>query len=236
MFRPVFDPLADVAQVILLDHRGNGRSEFGDPWDWTLVRWGGDVRGFCDALGIEKPVVPGYSFGGFVAQSYAARHPGHAGKLVLYSTAPVLEDGPQLDMFEALGGARARDAAAAHFAAPTKETMAAFRSICFPLYNVKPADPDGKRRMMLNDAVSVAFFQREAPRMDFRPLPGRIECPVLVVAGDRDPRCPLVFSQMLMAGIRPGLARLAVMEGCGHGPHIEEPERVRAVPRAFIEG
>ncbi len=100
MFKPSFAPLAELAQLIYLDHRGNGRSEHGDPALWTLDQWGDDVRAFCDALGIEKPIVLGYSFGGFVAQSYATRHPDHPAKLVLYSTTPVLDDGPVLDAFE----------------------------------------------------------------------------------------------------------------------------------------
>jgi proline iminopeptidase len=88
MFRPYFDELADVAQVVCLDHRGNGRSDWGDPATWNLPQWGDDVRAFCDALGIEKPIVLGYSFGGMVAQSYATRHPDHPGKMVFYSTSP----------------------------------------------------------------------------------------------------------------------------------------------------
>jgi proline iminopeptidase len=128
MFKPAFAPLADVAQVIYLDHRGNGRSEHGDPALWTLDQWGDDVRGFCDALGIETPIVLGYSFGGFVTQSYAMRHPSHPGKLVLYSTAPMLQDEPVLDAFEAIGGTEVRAIAAAYFAGRTPETTAAFRT------------------------------------------------------------------------------------------------------------
>jgi pimeloyl-ACP methyl ester carboxylesterase len=87
LFKPAFSQLADIAQIVYLDHRGNGRSSRGDPSTWNLAQWGDDVRGVCDALGIEKPIVYGVSFGGFVAQSYATRHPGHAGRLVLTSTA-----------------------------------------------------------------------------------------------------------------------------------------------------
>ena len=90
MFKPAFAPLADVAQLIMLDQRGNGRSDHGEPRLWRLAQWGDDVKAFCDILGIEKPIVLGYSFGGFVAQSYAIRHPDHPSKLILYSTAPVL--------------------------------------------------------------------------------------------------------------------------------------------------
>lgn len=234
MFRPDFDVLAEVAQIVALDHRGNGRSEHGDPALWTLAQWGDDVRAFCDTLGIEKPIVLGYSFGGFVAQSYAVRHPGHAGKLIFYSTAPVLEEAPQLAMFEQLGGARARAAAATHFAAPTPETLAVFRSICFPLYNTRAGDPGAKRRTILNDAISVEFFRHEAPRMDFRPLLHRIECPTLILSGALDPRCPVELAQTIATAIRPELVRMEIFENSGHGTHIDDPERTMAVLRQFI--
>ena len=34
-FRPHFAPLAEVAQVVYLDLPGHGRSEWGDPADWS---------------------------------------------------------------------------------------------------------------------------------------------------------------------------------------------------------
>ena len=54
-----FDGLADIAQVVYIDHRGNGRSVPSDPATWTLAQWGDDVHAFCDVLGIEKPIVLG---------------------------------------------------------------------------------------------------------------------------------------------------------------------------------
>jgi proline iminopeptidase len=86
LFKPAYGQLADIAQVVYLDHRGNGRSDRGEPGDWTLDVWADDVRDFCDALGIEHPFVLGWSFGGFVAMHYAARHPDHPAKLILRST------------------------------------------------------------------------------------------------------------------------------------------------------
>jgi pimeloyl-ACP methyl ester carboxylesterase len=234
MFKPAFAPLAEIAQLIYLDHRGNGRSEHGDPGRWTLDQWGDDVRAFCDALGIENPIVFGYSFGGFVAQSYATRHPDHPAKLVLYSTAPVLDNAPVLDAFEAIGGTIIRAIAAAYFTDPTIENRTAFRETCFPLYNMKPMDPNLRLRCIVNNAVSDHFFQGEAQRMDFRPLLGRISCPTLVVAGARDPRCPLMLAKMISDAIPSSLARLAVFEECGHGPHVEEPERVMMLLREFV--
>jgi pimeloyl-ACP methyl ester carboxylesterase len=48
IYKPAYSSLADCAQVIYLDHRGNGRSEAGPKDVWTLAQWGDDVRAFCD--------------------------------------------------------------------------------------------------------------------------------------------------------------------------------------------
>ena len=85
-FKPDFARLSLDAQVVYLDLRGHGRSEWGDPAAWSFEVCADDVRAFCDTLGIARPVVYGHSMGGFVAMLYAARHPGHAGALVLQST------------------------------------------------------------------------------------------------------------------------------------------------------
>ena len=86
---PAYSALADIAQIVYLDHRGNGRSEDGLQRGWNLAQWGDDVRGFCDVLGIERPIVLGASFGGMVALAYATRHPAHPSRLVLISTEPL---------------------------------------------------------------------------------------------------------------------------------------------------
>src|SRR4051812_46580996 len=71
------DELTDVAQVVVYDHRGAGRSDWRSREEWNLDVWADDVVGLCDALGIVKPIVLGSSFGGMVAPRYPARHPNH---------------------------------------------------------------------------------------------------------------------------------------------------------------
>ena len=49
-FRPYVDRFADSHQVLLVDHRGNGRSDgWGDPSGWNLDTWADDVVRLCDA-------------------------------------------------------------------------------------------------------------------------------------------------------------------------------------------
>jgi pimeloyl-ACP methyl ester carboxylesterase len=69
-FKPDFARLAGSAQVVYLDLRGHGRSAWGDPADWSFEVSADDLRGFCDALGIARPVVYGHSMGGFIAMLY----------------------------------------------------------------------------------------------------------------------------------------------------------------------
>jgi len=62
-FKPEFGTLSDVAQIVYVDHRGQGRSDRSTPDRWNFAQWADDVVSLCDALGIEDPIVYGVSFG-----------------------------------------------------------------------------------------------------------------------------------------------------------------------------
>src|SRR5262245_11265120 len=145
IYKPAHSTLADCSQVIYLDHRGNGRSEAGPKEAWTLARRGNDVRAFCDALGIERPVVLGSSFGGQVAMAYATRHSSHPAKLILISTEAVggSHKERKIAMFEHLGGREVGAMARRRFLEghTDKETLDAWLRIAFPLYTRTPRDP-----------------------------------------------------------------------------------------------
>jgi pimeloyl-ACP methyl ester carboxylesterase len=237
MFRPAFDGLADIAQIIYLDHRGNGRSDRRTPDEWTLARWGDDVRTFCDTLGIEKPIVLGYSFGGMVLQAYATRHPGHAGKLVFYSTSPKVDREENYAVFERLGGPHARAVAEARWKTPNPESQKAYIEICYPLYNRRgTSDANAALRSINNDDVAFHFGgpEGEAVRLDYRAALATIQCPSLVVVGEDDPITPLSRSRLLAECLPRHLARLEVFPNAGHGVHNDAPEAAMALLRDFI--
>jgi proline iminopeptidase len=105
-------PLADAAQVIVPDQRGHGRSDLSTPEHWNLTTWASDVKGLSDALGVEHPVVFGSSFGGFVAQKYAASYPDHPSGLILASTRPrMLDEEALIERFREVGARRGAHAA-----------------------------------------------------------------------------------------------------------------------------
>jgi pimeloyl-ACP methyl ester carboxylesterase len=143
--RPGLAPLADVAQLVFLDHRGQGRSDESTPDRWNLDTWIDDVAGFCDVLGIDQPILFGHSFGGMVALGVAIRHPKLPGKLVVSNSAAKFRPDRALEMFERLGGEEARAVAADYFAMPTEERLERFMEVCFPLYGIVPPDPGAPR-------------------------------------------------------------------------------------------
>lgn len=236
-FKPAFLELADVAQLVMIDHRGNGRSTYGDPATWNTDQWADDVRGFCEALGIERPVVLGYSFGGIVAQAYSVRHPEHPGKLVFYSTTPKVDREETFGVFERLGGPEARAVAEKHLTTPDAASREAYTRVCGPLYNRRAKkDPDAMERGVRNTAVSDFWFGPggESRRFDFCAGLGRVRCPTLVMAGEDDPITPISRSELIAASVPAGLVRFERFANAGHGVHNDDPVAAFAVLRDFI--
>ena len=237
--KPAFSALADIARIIYFDHRGNGRSTGNDPKSWNLTQRGDDVKGLCDAFGIEKPIVYGLSFGGFVAQSYATRHPDHPAKLVLASAAARIDFDEVFAAFERIGGEEVRHVAETYWREPTAERRAKYIEVCVPLYRARAdADPHMLKRGILKNDVALRFNgpRNEHGRMDFRGDPARIRCPVLVMAGERGPITPLSFSEMIATSILSHLVRLERFAECGHGVVPDAPEKAFRVLCDFILG
>lgn len=238
-FKPAHGTLADMAQIVYVDHRGNGRSGYSDPSAWTLDQWADDLRALFDRLGIERPVVLGVSFGGFVAQSLALRHPDHVGRLVLSSTAAKFRLDRCLDTFLRLHGTRAREMAEAFWHAPGDAARVRdYIDVCFPLYNPRPRPPEAAKRSTFNPAMLAHFFapDGEGFRFDFRDRLKDVRCPTLVLAGALDPVTPIADSDDIAAALPAHLARYEKFPDAGHGVSIDSPERYFAVLRDFVGG
>jgi pimeloyl-ACP methyl ester carboxylesterase len=239
-YRPAWSALADVAQLVFYDHRGNGRSERGTPEQWNLAQWADDVRGLCDALGIAKPVVVGVSFGGIVAQAYATRHPAHPGRLVLGSTAA--RGGAYTErrvaLFEQLGGPEAGALARRRLidGDTSPEVLAAWLRVCVPLYTRTPPDPHALSRAVMHSECTRWFSRAEGEgnHFDFRAALAQVRCPTLVFGGTLDPMLPVENQREVAAALPPALVRYEEFEGAGHGVLPDAPERMLALLRDFI--
>ncbi len=234
-FRPYFDRFADTHQVVYLDHRGQGRSdEHHDPTHWDLDTWADDVVAFCDALEIERPVVLGNSFGGFVTIRYAARHPDHAAGLVLSSTQARRFGEISAAWFERLGGPEARRCYESIFVdgtAPSEVWLEYFER-CMPLYNTRPS-PFGPTRTFWNLEV-LDHFTETFLHMDLRAEVRQITRPTLVLVGRDDPMTPLEASLEIADLLADGLGRLEIFDDCGHGSFRDQPVHTERVLREFL--
>jgi len=233
-YKPSFSVLADAAQLVYYDHRGNGRSDRSSAERWNLAQWGDDVVALCDALGIEKPVVLGQSFGGMVAMAYAVRHPDHPGKLILSSTTARHRLDRVLAAFERLGGAEAREAARRYWEKPGAETLPDYARLCFPLYSKTPRDPAADARTAWNFDVMFAFGGGEDRTFDLLPELGKVRCPTLVLGGEDDPICPIDDQADIAAALPASRVRFERFPGCGHGVFRDDPTRGFAVIRDFV--
>jgi proline iminopeptidase len=234
IFKPDFSPLAEVAQVVYLDHRSMGRSDRTGADRWTLERWADDVAAFCDALEIEKPIVMGTSFGGFVAEAYATRHPAHPAKLVLCSTSAHWRLDRVLAAFEKLGGREAREAARRYWENPSTDTVADYLKLCIPLYNRVPMGPEVMARSRMNYEVLFHFGRGAQRSFDFRAELSRIQCPTLVLGGEIDPITPIEDQEEIAAALAPNLVRFERFADAGHGIVGDARDRFMAVLREFV--
>jgi proline iminopeptidase len=234
-FKPLFGRLADVAQVLYVDHRGHGRSSPRPLAECTLDTLADDVVRLCAALGIERPVVLGQSFGGFVAQRYLARHAGHPARVVLSSTSHHFGLARKLAMFERLGGEPARAVAEAFWTDPCDATWAPYVERCLPLYNTRPAaDPAARQRTLSRDDILFHWNRTELPTMDLRPGLAGVRCPVLVLAGEQDPVTPVADAREIAAAIPAPWGRLEVVPDAGHGVWRDRADEGLAAIRRFV--
>lgn len=222
-FRNFCPPLAECCQLVYYDHRSMGRSDRTDPATWRLATWADDLRDLLDVLGIERPILFGQSFGGFVAMRFAIEHGDRLAGLVLSSTAARHVAADCLRRFRELGGPEVEEAAAGFFDDPGPASWARYREACLPAYNttLQPKLPPG--RQILAPEVLFDFWRGEHATYDLRPELAAITCPVAVVHGGLDPITPPQRSHEILEALTATTPRHLYYEYAGHGVYRDEP-------------
>lgn len=223
------------AQVVYLDFRGHGRSDLDDPKNWTLDVFAKDVWEFCDALGIDHPVVLGWSFGGMVAMAYAARHPDHPAKLVLQSTMARLDVDRVAEGFRRVGGDEAAEIARRYWSGHSSSAvLAAYIETCGPLYSRTQADPAAAARAKFNpDLISDPGSVMRS--VDLLPELALVGCPTLVLVGDNDPMSMGDTTDEIVAALPKQLVTVEHFNDAGHHVHRDDPNHHFPLLRAFLQ-
>jgi proline iminopeptidase len=238
LYKPYFSPLADTAQLIYIDQRGQGRSGRPPMETCSPMQMADDAATLCRVLGIERPIILGHSFGGFVALYLAIRHPDIAGRLVLLNTAAASADmAGGLEMLEERHGPAVRSAAERVFGGDFSEAAAAaFQQLAMPAYASNPATGSLLRetleRSVKNMDVAAHYFTRYAPTYDVRGGLNRIAVPTLVITGEHDWVIHPNASRLLVAAMPS--ADLLVLPDVGHLTFVERPDVVLGAIRRFV--
>jgi proline iminopeptidase len=237
-FKPFMSELAQTAQLIYLDQRGQGRSGRPPLDTCTMEQMADDAVALCHALGISRPIVLGHSFGGFVALHMAIRHPGSMSQLILVDSAASSEDmAGSMEILEQRHGIEARDAAIRLFSGDTSEAAGMnFSRLVVPAYVRNPTNVGlfaaAVGRTIMNQEMMAYSFSRMGPVYDLRPHLREISVPTLVMVGDYDWLLPPSASRVIASGIRN--AELAVLHEAGHMPFIEQPQAFHDTIRQFL--
>ena len=236
IYKPAFSKLSDLVQIIYIDHRGNGRSDDGDPDLWTLDQWSDDLFALCQLLGIEQPIIYGASFGGFVAQAFATKYPEYTGALILAATTAHVDFEVIYAAFSRIAGDNAGQTAHAYWNNPSPERRQAYFEHCLPHYSVTPPNPDMMQRMIIKNPVAMHFNgpNNEMGNFDFRKTLGVITCPTLILSGDLDPVMPVPFSEVLLTSLGNAATTHHTLKNAGHLLNHDRPDIFFAHLRHFI--
>ena len=234
--------LAESHELVFYDQRGGGQSKTDDrsPITWrTQVE---DLALVARELGFDRPSLIGYSWGGLLALLYAIEHAGtdaqSPDRMVLIDPAPLTRQ--YRTQFEE---EFARRQGAADVLALRTELAES---------GLRQRDPDAYRQRAFELSVA-GYFADPAAAHDLTPfrVTGRvqqsiweslgdfdivsqasvIECPVLLLHGDRDP-IPLASSMDLARAIG---VDVVVIEGSGHVPYVERPDALFPPIETFLQ-
>jgi len=230
-FKPEFARLGEHAQVVYLDLRGHGRSEWGDPAAWSFEQCADDVRAFCDTVGIERPVVFGHSMGGPVVLLYGARHPGHAAGLIVMSGFARFDVPRLVEGFRRVAGDDVAEFAGRDFRGESVTEEESRR--VFAAFGPNVPDEDELARRLGNVELNEPGMELMR-RLDIADQLGRIECPTLVCVGALDPVTPVAAAEEIVDALPQGTARLEVIEAGGHFPWKDAPDRYWSVITGFL--
>ena len=179
------------------------------------------------ALKIDAAVLVGHSFGGMVACEMAAAYPRRTRKLVLLDPIGFWRDSERVVNWMTVNPA---ELPAWVFRDPSGEAAKRMLGI---LDAASPPEAAAAARVRLMWAMgATGKFTWPIPDKGLKKRIHRVSAPTLLVWGKEDRLVPPVYADEFARRI-PG-ARVQTVEGAGHAPHVEQPERVARMVREFL--
>jgi 3-oxoadipate enol-lactonase len=215
-------------RCILHDSRGCGLSGKPHAEIYDTKTHASDLHTILQALGIQKAVHIGHSFGGPIALQYYFDYPEEVAGLVCIGSHSAghqlaISEEQVLALYETLEGRRS-----------IFETVITHEK--FAKFNPYGADIEA---MLQREACKPPIYASKATcrgffRLDFTERLSEVRVPALILCGDEDKPVPLETASKVLAEKIPD-ARLVLVQDTGHFPHMEKPEIVNEAIWRWLE-
>ena len=235
VFQLQFDSdLARDHRIVSFDLRGHGCS--GKPWQESAYAgtrvWADDVARVITERRLRRPVIVGWSFGGYIALNYA-RHHGldQLAALVLVGSNAGLPPAPT-DPSTVARLAAQRESN--RRAPPDIPVQIAYGQQFVELMTARPASEAMQRVMFATNQMLPTYARRamHSLALDNQDLVAKLDRPLLFIVGDQDKTQSVAVLTRVAADLPE--AAVQVMAGSGHAPFIDAPEDFNRRLREFV--
>ncbi len=253
-FHPWFGRAREYARVIYYDQRGTGLSDYEPgPDGYSVEQAVDDLEALRTALGIDRWVLVGFSYGGFLAQYYTTTYPQNVSGLVLVgaSTGLWAETGRsgQYDFISQAELDRMREIRAQLRELREREGWSRAEYIRLLVYN-NHINGDWKRQNYYKptpaELAQMALYEW-VQDTDFNPVMNQSADKVdLTGAFDHSPIPTLILEgkwDLTWGEVKPTIlsrnhpnARMVVIERAGHSIYNENPDAFFAELETFVRG
>jgi proline iminopeptidase len=249
-----FDALKDSCTLIFIDNFGRGKSDTAkNVNDYTIDRDVEDIEGLRKALGFDQINLLGHSYGGVVAQDYAAKYPKRLKHLIIAnsffsgamwqenddnSNREIAENYPEvwdsLMVLRNKGLVSSDDVCANLYGKVPYGFLYAYNPNNF-LHGIDPTYPHPFNSKLYYQIVGKDgdfVVTSDMAKFDATKKLKDLKIPVLIVAGRYDrvsvPKLAVQYKQLCPQ------ATFVMFEHSGHNPQVEETEKEFALIRSFL--
>ena len=223
--------LADEFRIVAMDLRGHGLSEAPrEQAAYTDGRlWADDVAAVIDALGLDRPVLACWSYGGLVISDYLRHHGESAIAGVNFVAAAVRIGEVAFGRYIGTGFLEPFPRAVS---ADLAESIEGIRDFVVRCFHRKLSREDYERvlcfNMTVHSDVRASLAARELDNID---VLAALRVPVLITQGRLDNMVLPPMAELIRQHVPH--AQLSWYDDVGHGPFIEDVERFNRELAAF---